>query len=540
MLIWTKKFRLIVGGEEMLKMEGYEYIRYSYFNLGKSIKSISRESGISRPTIRKAIRGIEPKYLLSKTKNKPVMGEYEETIKHWLEKDKGVPIKQRHTAKRIYDRLREECKWRGSESSVRKLVRRIKEDLNIDPVEGFIPSDPSLRQGAEVDWGEAYIREEGVKKKAYMFCMRSRYSGKPFVRLYSRMAQECFFDGHIKGFAYFGGVFSEIIYDNLTSAVKQILKGRNRLEQEAFIKIRAHYAYQAVFCNPARGWEKGGVEGLVGFARRNFLTPVPECKSLEELNQILIYKCEKRSEERTHGQRKTIGELAEEEKKHLQLLPKEPYNNYQLINSKVNKYLTVQIVGNYYSVPEKYVGKKVEVELGLNDLRITFNNKLIASHERKFTRGEWAVNPWHYMQLLCKKPEAFPNSRISVAITSYWPKVVQRLWDLQVAKHGRSEGTKEFLETLVLFKNRTESEMVTVLQLAIENGTYSKECIAILLSWLLEENIKVEEANVSHIRPIADFTIPQPDVEKFDKLLGVPYDQRTVTNSQRVEVGCIC
>ncbi len=414
----------------MLKMKAYEYIRFSYYNLGKSIKEISREASISRQTVRKAVKGIEPKYRLGKAKEKPITGECEKIIREWLEKDKEAPVKQRHTAKRIYDRLVEEHKFTGSDSIVRKMVRSIKEEINLSCQEGFIPSDPEKRHGAEVDWGEIHVIHEGVEKKAYMFCMRSKYSGKSYVRLYWRMSQECFLDGHIKAFAYFGGVFKEIVYDNLKSAVKQILKGKNRIEQEAFIKFRAHYAYKSVFCNPARGSEKGGVEGLVGFARRNFLTPMPEVKMLEELNKVLVRKCQLRDCTRIHGQNKTIGELFEEEKEQLLKMPQEPYNNYLLINSKVSKYLTVQVAGNYYSVPEQYVSKKVVVELGLNDIRVTFGNKVITEHERRFEREEWSLNPWHYMQLLSRKPEAFECSRISATIAKHWHPVVQNLWSL--------------------------------------------------------------------------------------------------------------
>jgi len=504
-------------------MNTYEYIRYSYYNLGKSIKEISRESGKSRQTIRKSIDGIEPKYRLEKTKSKPIVGEYEEIIKKWLEKDKEMPVKQRHTAKRIYDRLMEEYKFIGSNSSIRKIVRSIKEEINLKCVEGFIPSDPEKRQGAEIDWGEIYVIHEGVEKKAYIFCMRSKYSGKPFVRVYWRMTQDCFFDGHIKAFMYFGGIFKELIYDNLKTAVKEILKGKSRIEQEAFIKFKAHYAYKAIFCNPAKGSEKGGVEGLVGYARRNFLTPMPEIKSIEELNEELLRKCSLRDEAKTHGQKKTIGELfaEEKEKEHLLALPAEPYNNYILIESKVSKYLTVQVAGNYYSVPEKYVHKKVLVELGINDVRITFNNKLIGEHERRFGKEEWSLNPWHYMQLLRRKPEAFEGSRIATTMEKNWNPIVNEIKKLQIAQYGEGEGIKELLETLLLFKDKNESEMVAVLQLAIENKTYSKESISMMLSMLTEEKMPVEQAKIEHIKPIADFTIPQPDVTKFDRLLGI-------------------
>jgi len=139
-----------------------------------------------------------------------------------------------------------------------------------------------------MDWGDLYVDLTGKRVKVHLFAMRSKFSGKVYARLYPVMVQECFFDGHIRAFAYFERVFEKVIYDNLKTAVKVVMRGRERIEQDSFLQFRMHYSYDAQFCSPAKGSEKGGVEGAVGFVRRNFLTPIPKASSLEELNDLLL------------------------------------------------------------------------------------------------------------------------------------------------------------------------------------------------------------------------------------------------------------
>ena len=224
----------------MIDMKIYEYIRMSHNKYGQSIRELSARTGISRQTIRKALYGIEPQYKMAQARQKPLLDEYIGKIKEWLEADKKAPKKQRHTATRIYERLVEEYNFKGSKSNVLKQVRLLKEELNLLNKAIFIPSDPAKRTGAEVDWGEAFVYINGKKSKIYYFCIRGKYSGKTFVKVYPTMVQECFFNGHIEAFEYFDGVFGEIVYDNLTTAVKKVFKGRNRLEQTSFISFRSY------------------------------------------------------------------------------------------------------------------------------------------------------------------------------------------------------------------------------------------------------------------------------------------------------------
>ena len=507
--------------EGVISMEMYEYIRFSHYKLGHSIRKIHRMTGLDRKTIRKAVQEMSPKYRIVNPRPKPVIGAYVATIRSWLMQDKRVPMKQRHTGRRIHDRLREEYGYEGALSTTQSTVRELRLELNSSKREAFIPSDPQKREGAEMDWGELYVDLKGQRERVCLFTIRSKYSGKVFARLYPVMNQACFFDGHIRAFAYFEGVFSKVVYDNLKSAVKQVLKGRERVEQEAFVRFRSHYNYEALFCSVCKGSEKGGVEGSVGYVRRNFLTPIPKAKDLDEVNSLLLEKCMGHDLQVTSGQVKSVGVLHEEEKSKLIKLPRSTYSNYTLHPVIVDKYLTIRLQRNRYSVPRSYRGKEVVVELGLDKIRVVYKNKLIASHKREYRRDHWIINPWHYLEVLQRKPGALHSSRILSQIEEHWDPVVKKTYDRQIKKYGQIEGAKEFISTLLCFDERSYEDMIAVLELALEQKTVSKESIELISETTAENVVSIAEAKISDIAAIANFSIPEADVSQFDSLMEV-------------------
>jgi transposase len=194
-------------------MSQYELIKTAHRVYGKSIREISREFGHSRKTVRKALREVSPRYQRKVSPVSPVMDGYRETILSWLRSDLEVPRNQRHTARRIYNRLLEEYDFQGAESTVRRYVRHLKIDEGLYKREAFIPLEPEVGKEAEVDWGRAVVIMAGERRTVELFCMRSKYSGRDFVRAYPHARQEAFFDGHIHAFHYFGGVFPTLVYD---------------------------------------------------------------------------------------------------------------------------------------------------------------------------------------------------------------------------------------------------------------------------------------------------------------------------------------
>lgn len=249
----------------MLKMDQYEHIRTAHRVYGKKIREIARDTGHSENTVKKALRNEYCGYPRRRSQPYPVLGPYLDIIDEWLEHDKEQPRNQRHSAHRIYDRLVEEHGFCGSAPTVRRYVREVKARLGLNGQSAFIVLAPAIGQEAEVDWGNGTAVMNGIRRAIKYFCMRSKYSGKHVVRCYPYERQQAFFDAHLHAFEFFDGIFPVLIYDNLSTAGRKVLQGKNRLEQEAFIAFRSYHSFEARFCNPAQAHEKGGVEGLVGY-----------------------------------------------------------------------------------------------------------------------------------------------------------------------------------------------------------------------------------------------------------------------------------
>ena len=495
-------------------MDEYEFIRTGYRVYGKNISELSRITGHSRNTIKKAIRGEPWGYKERKHQAFPVLGPYMGIIDRWLEGDRGQPKKQRHTARRIYNRLVEEYGFNGGESTVRRYVKMAKIKLGLEEPKVFVPCDPEAGIEAEVDWGTATAIIAGNKVRLKFFCMRSKYSGKHFVRFYPCERQQAFFDAHIHAFNFFGGVFPVIIYDNLRSAVQKVLRGRRRTEQESFRKFKSYYSFEARFCNSNSAHEKGGVEGLVGFARRNYMVPVPEAESIEGLNEEVLKRSYAYGNHTISGRDRTVNELYEEEKNHLLDLPEVAYSNVDLSNGRVDKYSTVIIDKNRYSVPTQYSGFRVKVIIGVDKVEIFNGNKKIATHERKFGKNKWCLKPEHYLDLILMRPMSFDSARPIKEWRKSWPEVFNTLLDRFRREHGETKGIKEFISVLMLHKDYSCSEIEAAVELALENDISSSEGIRHILIFVKEPK--------QEISPLTDWLkLPLPDVSVYGQLGGV-------------------
>ena len=465
----------------MIGMEKYEYIRIANRVYGKSIHQISKDTGHDRKTIRKVLGGEPRGYSPRQQQPYPVLGPYLGIIDEWLKADKEQTKKQRHTARRIYKRLKKEHGFSGSEPSVRRYVREAKLRLGLGGTKAFIPCDPECGKEAEIDWGGAAAYMAGVKIPIKLFCMRSRYSGKHFVRGYLCERQQAFFDGHMHAFEFFGGIYPILVYDNLSCAVKQILKGKNRVEQESFIKFRAFYNFTPRFCNPASGHEKGGVEGMVGYARRNYLVPLPRVESLEELNEYLLEQCLAYGDHRAEGKEGSVEELFEKERSHLISLPPIPFSNTMIGDGKVNHYSTILVDKNHYSVPTRYAGLKAKVNIGIDKIEIFWDGKRIASHGRVFGNNKWQLEPQHYLELIQQRPGSFDTARPIRQWRACWPEALESLLTRFQANQGDTAGIKDFITVLMLYNDYPAKEVDAAVRVAVENNISSSEAVVHIL-----------------------------------------------------------
>ncbi len=270
----------------MLKMDEKAAIRQAVLVEGKSQRQVAQETGHSRNTIRKMVADSEkPRYGPRQVRTSPVLGPYQEILARWVEEDEKKPKKQRRTTVRMCALLREGYGYEGAESTLRRYVGKLRRKKRHKV---YIPLAYAAGETAQVDFGEAEVVVEGKQVTAQLFVMWLGYSGAVFVQAYPAASQEVFFAGHVAAFEFFGGVSQEIWYDNLKNAVEKVLKGRGREEQESFTSFRSHYLFQSEFCNVRSGWEKGGVEGKVGYSRRNWLIGAPPFESWESCQQGMI------------------------------------------------------------------------------------------------------------------------------------------------------------------------------------------------------------------------------------------------------------
>jgi transposase len=498
----------------MLTVDQYSYIRTAHRVYRKKIKQIARETGHSKNTIKKVLRGQYSGYKPRIEQPYPVLGPYLAIIDRWLTDDKKRPKKQRHTAVRVFNRLRQEHNFQGSETTVRRYVREAKLRLGVGAPQVFIPSDPEAGVEGEVDWGRCIAILGGIETRLKLFCMRSKFSGKHFVRCYPCERQQALFDGHIRGFSFFGGVFPVLIYDNLTTAVQKILCGKKRVLQESYDKFRGYYNFVPRFCNRGQGHEKGGVEGLVGYARRNYMVPVPVADSLEDLNQKLLQACLTYGDHRIAGREHTVNALYEEEKEHLLSLPDIAFSNLETAGGKVDKYATVMVDKNRYSVPSSYAHFKVSVILHVDRVEVFYGSKQITSHNRLYGNNKWSLLPEHYLELIAQRPQAFESARVIRQWRPQWPFCLERLLDKLCQRQGHTKGIKDFISVLMLYKDHAAGDIELAVNKALSSGTGSSQAVKHIL-------IHKEGDDSQSFSSLDNWqTLPPPDVSVYGQIGG--------------------
>jgi len=371
----------------MLKVDKIERIRRAYYVEGKSMRQIEREHHHSWRTIKKALASAEAReYTLKEPRKAPVLGPYRKRIEGLLAESEGMPGKHRLTGRRIYELLREEG-YAGSESSVLVYLWQLRKAKR--KVKVYIPLEFEPGEDAQVDWGEAQVILAGELVTVQIFVMRLSYSRKIFVMAFPTQRQECFYAGHVAAFEYLG-IPKRLIYDNLTTAVKRVVRGRNREEQERFILFRSHYLLESRFCTPGAGHEKGQVEGGVGYARRNFMSPLLKADDFEDLNAQLRQRCLQDDQRRVNRQPQTIGEAWEKERPLLRSLPAQAFDYSRPLTVRLNGYSQVVVETNRYSVPADRAAKQMRVRLLPFEVKIYHpeEKEPVAVHRRCYGREQ--------------------------------------------------------------------------------------------------------------------------------------------------------
>ena len=477
-------------------MELYARVRRAVLVEGRSERGVAHEFGLARETVRKMLRhSVPPGYRRQQPVRRPKLGPWLGVIDAILEEDKTKPAKQRHTAKRIFDRLRAEHGFTGGYTIVKDYVRVCQQRSQ----EMFVPLTHAPGT-AQADFGQALVIVAGVQCTAHYLAMDLPHSDDIFVMAFPAESTEAFLEGHIQAFAYFGGVPISILYDNTKLAVARILGDGERQKTRAFSELQSHYLFADKFGRPAKGNDKGNVEGLVGYARRNFLVPVPRVSSWQELNEHLLEECRKHRQHRVRGQQETIGERCERDRAALLPLPVSPLEACEKRAARVSSTSLVRYRTNDYSVPTAYGHREVLVKGHVHEVAIVCGSEVIARHPRSYQREDLIFDPLHYLALLEQKPRALDQA----APLAGWKlpscfAQLRRLLEARLKKGGKSE----YVQVLRLLETFPLQELTPAVEQALGLGTISYDAVKHLLLCRIEQRPpRLDLENYPHL-PLA-------------------------------------
>ena len=390
----------------MRTVELYVVVRRAVFIEGLSQREAARRFGLSRVMVAKMMHfSLPPGYRRSKPPRRPKLEPYVGIIDQIQAQDSHQPKKQRHTAWRLFERLREEYGYQGGYTIVKDYVR----EKRLRGQEMFVPlSHPPGH--AQADFGQAEVVIDGVSQTAHFLVMDLPHSDDAFVMAFPGETSEAFCEGHNAAFAYFGGVPTRIVYDNSGIAVARILGGGTRQRTRVFSELQSHYLFEERFARPAKGNDKGKVEGLVGYARRNFMVPIPRAQSFGELNVRLQEQCHKRRARRLRGHEESIAARFERDRQAFLPLPATPYQACDKVTTRVTSLSLVRYRSNDYSVPTTYGHRQVLVKGTVDEVVICCGAGVIARHARCYGREETIYNPMHYLALLERKANALEQA----------------------------------------------------------------------------------------------------------------------------------
>lgn len=465
-------------------MELFERIRRDRRDEELSVRQLAGRHGVHRRTVRAALADATPPPRKAPEREAAAFGPYEPFVRGWLTADLDAPRKQRHTSRRVWQRLVDEHGADLAESTVRPHVARLKGEVGLTRKEVMVPQTHSEAAEAEVDFGQFEASIGGVVLRLWMFVMRLSHSGKAVHIAYANQAQESFLDGHVKAFAALGGVpLGMIRYDNLKPAVLRCLLGRERFENPKFIALRSHYGFDSFFCRPgAEGaHEKGGVEGEVGRFRRRHLTPMPHLPTLAALNEAMAAADARDDGRRIAARRESVGEAYTREVLKLNPLPDSVFDASTRLSCRVDMKARICVRQSYYSVPAGYAGRRVPVRLGAASVTAYDGARVIAAHVRSLHKGTEDLVLDHYLDVLSRKPGALAGATALAtarANGSFTP-THQSFWDAARRVLGDKGGTQALIETLLLHRTLPASALAVAMTEAVTTGRFAPDLIAV-------------------------------------------------------------
>jgi transposase len=491
-------------------MDNWAEIRRRVLVDGLGKRAACREYGIHWDTLRKILEHPEPPgYRRTAPRPRPKLDPLLPVIDQILETDRKAPRKQRHTARRIFERLRDEHGYTGGLTIVKQAVaaRRLRS------AEVFVPLAHPPGE-AQVDFGQAEVVLDGQATTVALFVMTLPYSDAVFVCAFPRECTEAFLEGHARAFAFLGGVPRRISYDNSKIAVAKVTGSRDRKVTDAFLRLKSHHLFEDHFCLVRRPNEKGHVETLVGYARRNFLVPVPAMHGgLEPLNKQLAARCREDLGRRLRGKPATKGELLDEERVAFLPLPAEAFAAYRVKPARASSLSLVRFDTNDYSVPTAYAHRAVTVVAGVDRVRIVADDLTVACHQRRWDRHQVTYDPVHYLASLERKPGALD---FAAPLEGWELPVCFGVLRRRLEAEFGGPGTRLFIKVLRLLERAGLAELTRAVERALELGAADADAVRLILEHSRERPVGLFCLDGRpHLKAVG---VPAPDLSAYASL----------------------
>ena len=504
-------------------MELFERIRRDHREEGVSIRTLARRHDVHRRTVRQALASALPPPRRVPPRPAPALDPWKAIIDGWLTEDLSAPRKQRHTARRVWQRLVDEHDAHLGESTVRGYVSDLRRELRSGTSAVTIVALHPPGEEAEVDFGEATVILAAIATVVHVFHLRLSCSGKAVHVPFLVEDQTAFLEGFALAFERLGGLPARVRLDNLKSAVVRVLRGRDREESERFTLLRSHFGFDASYClvGEQGAHEKGGVEGEVGRFRRRHLVPVPEVADLAALEALFEAADRRDDARRIDGRRETVGQAFEAERPHLRPLPAEPFDAAVTFGASVDRKSRVRVRSGLYSVPVRLAGRRVTVRLGARHVELSHDGAVVARHERSPRKGSQTLLLDHYLEVLARKPGALPSSltlaqaRESGAFT----RAHERFWSRARRKLGDAAGTRALIEVLLLHRGLPFVALHAALD-AVEHIGSADPALVAIEARRIADGRGTTAVTVDPGGPGRGWSRPVPVLAGYDALLG--------------------
>jgi transposase len=492
----------------MLTVDDYGKIRIAHRD-GMSIRAIARTFEHSRRKVREILGSPQPKlYTRVKARPAPVLGSFHAVIDAVLAEDEQAPPKQRHTAMQLYRRLRDEHQYNGGYDQVRRYVgkhRRVHRET-------FIPLAHDAGQRLEFDFGHIYVEFPDGRRLVAVLIAVWAYSNYAFVIALPTERTEAILAGMVAAFEFFACVAREAWWDNPTTVVSQIFKGRERRPNPHYAALASHYRFEALFCMPARGNEKPRVETRVRVLQRQWATPVPRCADLDALNVYLRQRALDDAKRTVAGYTESIGQRFVQDRAKALPLPAHRFDACLSQAAQVDKYQTVRFDCNRYSVPRHCAFLSVTVKGYIDRIEVVERGQVVARHARSYGRDQQVLDPLHYLAALARRPAALDHA----PVLREWslPESFARLRQALETRHGPTAGARHYIRVLQLMPEHPLERVQAAVETCLRRDEVHAERIG------AEVRRLQGGAGATPVTPLCQFQVPPPDLGCFDQLLS--------------------